>query len=181
MADYFWSDPHFFHKRILEFTDRPYATVEEMNDALLEQWNSTVTKRDRGFLLGDLSFGSRVQTKEILEKLNGQLHVIRGNHDDPIDRYSSMFASYQDYKEIRIDGQKIVLMHFPIESWHGAHKGTWHLHGHCHGSLPDKGIPRIDVGVDAFGRGGPLSFERIKEIMKDRSYMPVDHHSMRAT
>ena len=172
---FFWSDPHWFHDRILEFTKRPFSDLEEMNDTLIYNWNSVVRKHDAGYILGDISFGTRNQTDELISRLNGQIHIIRGNHDDSLDKFASRFASYQDYKEIKVKGQKICLFHFPIESWHGANKGSWHLHGHCHGSLVSTNGPRLDVGVDSVGLF-PISIEEVRERIGDKIWTPVDHH-----
>jgi len=61
-------------------------------------------------------------------------------------------------------------------TWNKAHHGAWHLHGHCHGSLPiDLKIPRLDVGIDPMGYV-PVSYEQISRLMKDRIWTPVDHH-----
>jgi Calcineurin-like phosphoesterase len=85
---WFTSDTHFFHKRILEFTDRPCDSVEEMNEALVRNWNKHVAKGDRVYHLGDFSFGTRSQTEEMIGRLRGQIHLIRGNHDDVLDRFA---------------------------------------------------------------------------------------------
>lgn len=172
---FFWSDPHWFHDRILEFTDRPFDSLEEMNDTLIYNWNSRIRKHDHAYLLGDVCFGNRQETEQLIGRLNGRIHIVRGNHDYSLDRFSYLFESYDDYKEISIGGQKICLFHFPIESWHGALRGSWHLHGHCHGSLDSPNGPRLDVGVDSVGLF-PISFEEVRERVGDKIWTPVDHH-----
>lgn len=179
MADiWFTSDTHFFHKTITWIgRGRPWETVDEMNDALVYNWNQSVQKSDRIYHLGDFSFGNREQTDQIIGRLNGQIHVIRGNHDSGLDRFASRFVSYQQYKEIKVDGQRLVLFHYPIHSWHQVGKGSFHLHGHCHGLLPDSlDRPRCDVGVDAWGFA-PVNYETIRErLLPLVGWRPGDHH-----
>lgn len=71
--------------------------------------------------------------------------------------------------------QPIILCHFPILSWDNMSHGSWHLHGHCHGSLPDTGVKRIDVGVDCHN-WYPISLEQVTKLMALRAVKPVDHH-----
>lgn len=177
MNERFWiSDTHWFHKRILELTNRPFETLEEMNEALVKNWNERVTKSDIVYHLGDFSFGTRAQTEELIGRLRGQIHLIRGNHDEVLDKFRDRFASYQDYKEIRIDGRKIVMCHYPLESWHGAHRDAWHLHGHCHGTLERVMGNRLDVGIDNVGPR-PINLEELTELMDQLpQWVPTDHH-----
>ena len=82
--------------------------------------------------------------------------------------------------KIEDDGAKggfrhLVLFHYPMLTWDRAHYGSWHLHGHCHGSLDPKFVStRMDVGWDVWRR--PISYEDIKRHLKDREYVVVDHH-----
>lgn len=176
---WFTSDTHFWHKSILGFTDRPYSDVEEMNEALIADWNERITKSDIVYHLGDFSFGTRAQTEELIGRLKGQIHLIRGNHDQVLDRFANRFTSYQDYKEIRVDGRKIVMMHYPIESWHGMHRGAWHLHGHSHGGLKRIVGQRMDVGIDVWGR--PINFDEVAAHMATLPpFEAPDHHGQEA-
>lgn len=177
---WFTSDTHFWHKNIIVIgKGRPWDTVEDMNEALIERWNALVNQGDRIYHLGDFSFGNKAKTMEVVRRLRGQIHVVRGNHDHVLDKaqVASMFASYQPYKEIKVEGQRLVLFHYPIHSWHDAHHGALHLHGHCHGGLADDGTkPRMDVGVDTHDYE-PWHISEVLERLQPRlGWLPGDHH-----
>ena len=78
---FFTSDHHFGHGNIIDFESRPFMDVEQMNDQMIEAWNSVVGNDDMVFHLGDFSFLNREKTKGIVSKLNGYKHLIMGNHD----------------------------------------------------------------------------------------------------
>jgi calcineurin-like phosphoesterase family protein len=87
-----------------------------------------------------------------------------------------------NYFEIYVNGRPIVLSHYPILSWNGMGKGSWHIHGHCHGSLYNSEIGKmyyknrvIDVGIECCPE--PLSFEEVKVIMENKTPIAVDHHN----
>lgn len=152
--DYITSDLHVFHKNILKFNPdtRPFNDTTEMREYLVKHWNDTVNPEDTIYHLGDISFGSPEKTTEFLCRLNGNKIFIKGNHDTPqIVKVLRSFGSVYDYKEIKHNGEHIVLMHYPIHHWNRQHHGSLHFFGHCHGSF--KGIGKsIDVGYDAHGR-----------------------------
>lgn len=178
---FFTADTHFGHKAMVErFRPRLGASsVGEHDEMLIDRWNSTVGQRDTVFHLGDLSFHNRAGTTEILSRLNGQIFFIKGNHDKA-SRGGSIVERFEwvgDYKTLRIGEQYIVMFHFPIDSWHMVGRGSWHLHGHCHGNLPPTDRARMDVGVDAHPDFKPFSFEEVSETLKDRKGMPEDHHA----
>lgn len=176
---FFTSDTHFGHERVIVLgRGRPFAGVEEMTEALIAQWNERVTRADRVYHLGDFSFLGRAGTLAVLARLRGRIHLIRGNHDRVLDApaFAGRFESRQDYKELSVGGQRLVLFHYPIASWNGAHKGSWHLHGHCHGSLAeDPAVARMDVGVDCTGYA-PVSFEEVSGRLAGRGWVALDHH-----
>ena len=75
--------------------------------------------------------------------------------------------------------QRIVLCHYALRVWDKSHYGTWALYGHSHGTLPDNPHARaIDVGVDCHDFA-PVSYERVREIMAAKTFVPVDHHGAR--
>jgi calcineurin-like phosphoesterase family protein len=172
---YFWSDSHWGHKRIIELSNRPDSSVEAMDERMIAAWNRTVSYDGVVYFLGDFSFYNPEKTRRIRSRLNGTIHYIRGNHDKSVDKIKDTFESYSDYKEITIEDQKIILCHYPFAEWNGAHKGSWHLHGHQHGNGPRVAIPRLDVGVDCFP-DGPVSYSEVERIMARRIWEPVSHH-----
>ena len=178
---FFTSDTHFFHKNIVHIGDgRPWDNSDEMTEALVENWNQTVGKKDLVYHLGDFSFGNKNQTLAVLQRLNGLKHIIRGNHDGTLDtvvrQNPEIVDSYQTYKEIKVYDQRLVLFHFPILSWHNVHKGVWHLHGHCHGQLRFSGGPLLDVGVDVHDYR-PISYDEVHHLLQDVEPVFFDHHA----
>ena len=171
---FFTSDTHFGHSRMLDF--RPFASTEEMDEALIANWNERVGRGDRVYHLGDFSWSNRERTAEVIGRLNGQIHLVRGNHDKALDRLASMFTSFSEYKTIKVGDQRIVLFHYAMRVWDMSHYGSWHLYGHSHGNLADDpGALSMDVGVDPNGLR-PVSFEEIGERMAGKVFVPVDHH-----
>lgn len=182
---FFTSDTHWWHRSIISHCNRPWLSVEDMNRALIENWNLRIKKDDFVYHLGDFSFGNKNKQIAILEQLNGKKFLIRGNHDyfTRKEDFKKHFEWIRDYYELRlpIEGSKntqtIVLSHYPLLTWNLANHGSWHLHGHDHGSLNylDDETTRYDVGVDC-NNYLPVTLEEIKTIMKSRTYKAVDHH-----
>ena len=82
--NYYISDLHFGHKNIIAFDNRPFKTVEEMDEVLISNWNQTVSEGDHVYILGDLCWGKAKDWPAVLERLSGNKHLIRGNHDIPL-------------------------------------------------------------------------------------------------
>ncbi|OAV42833.1 metallophosphoesterase [Lewinella sp. 4G2] len=172
MAIYFTADTHFGHANILKYTDRPYANAQEMDEALIQNWNDTVGPDDTVYHLGDFSLTSPAKTRKIIARLNGTIHLISGNHESSAHACADQFAWVKDYYELSVPdpdahrGQRhYVLFHYAMRVWNGSHHGTFHLYGHSHGTLPDLPTERsIDVGVDCFS-GHPVSLEKVREIL----------------
>lgn len=81
MTTRFTADLHFGHKNIARFCDRPWADVAEMNENLIARFNSVVAPGDTTYIVGDLSFTSITETISLLDRLNGRLLLVPGNHD----------------------------------------------------------------------------------------------------
>lgn len=185
---FFTSDHHVFHHNVIKYDGRPFKNVYEMNETLVENWNSVVSKDSIVFYLGDLSFGQHSDTKELVDRLNGKIHFILGNHDkfDEIKKLNR-FETISDYINLSVEDsdtprkfQDIMMSHYPILSWDKGHHGSFHLHGHCHGSLAsnpeynwyyDRKV--IDIGVNQHNYY-PLSYQEIKEIMSLKKIS--EHH-----
>ena len=134
---FYISDLHFGHKNIIRYDNRPFKTVEEMNNTLINNWNSVVSDEDMVYILGDISWDNEDKTVEIFNQLKGIKVLIKGNHDN-IKRGSKLvkcFTSIQDYAELYLDKKnKVVMSHYPILFWNGQFRDTVHLYGHVHNS-----------------------------------------------
>ncbi len=163
---WFTSDQHFWHNNIIKLSNRPFASVEEMNETLIANFNSVVKQGDTVFCLGDFSFADKEKTESIYKKLTKcQHHLITGNHDG--DNVSKLPWNWiKPYFELKASGLKFVLFHYPIQSWNGAFRGSIHLHGHSHGHVKSFGIKRMDVGVDCTNYK-PINLDEIIEKLKD--------------
>lgn len=193
---FFISDLHIGHKNVIKFDSRPFVDVDEMHVELINRWNSVVSADDVVFFLGDLAFARDELIKWFIYSLNGKIHFILGNHDKmdhimKFNRWETIHESYTeigvldtDSKESRGFGgyQKIILSHYPILSWNKAHYGSWHLHGHCHGSLVKSNQEYykrkvLDVGCNCIDYT-PLSYEKLKILMNKKIVSTVDHHEI---
>ena len=147
MSDLFLiSDTHFGHKKILEFEkdSRPFSTIEEHDEKLIENWNKTVGKKDVIIHLGDVLFGASAFAS-VLPRLNGIKRLILGNHDSyPSSRYLEFFNSLHGSLEIK----DYLLTHIPVHlSQFRRAKGN--IHGHLHSRIIDG--PYINVSADRIG------------------------------
>ena len=172
MKLYFTADTHFGHSNILRYTKRPYRTVEEMNEALCDNWASVVTDHDHIYHLGDVVFGRNFQEIATLihmvRKLPGRKHLIPGNHDK---KYLNLLSwAFQEVlppiydlnlKQVGKGSQLIVLAHFPLTVWNNSHRGALQFYGHVHGAFCGN-QQQTDVGVDVWNYT-PASFEQIFE------------------
>ncbi len=136
---------------------------------MIDNWNAVVQKGDQVYHLGDFSFKAQQSHIDgILQKLNGEKFLISGNHDSKAVLRSRHWSRVWQYREMKIEGQKIILFHYPMREWNGSWRGAWALHGHCHGNLPvDPHLKSIDIGVDCYDFT-PVSFEQIKEDMSKK-------------
>ena len=131
------SDLHFGHKNILHYDNRPFSTVKDMEDALIENWTMHVESCDTVHILGDFCWGNQSEWARILQQLKGHKVLIRGNHDpvkmsDQVARYLTCMG---EYAEIDDAGRKVVLCHYPIVCFKNHFHGWYHLYGHVHNSF----------------------------------------------
>lgn len=187
--EFFTSDTHWGHGNIIKYSNRPFSSVEEMDVELIKRWNQAVTPQDVVYHLGDFAFADTDRILRILNQLNGRIHLVLGNHDQTIKKSTeikSRFATVRDLMDIWIPDttapggkQHIVLCHFPMISWNKMARGSWMLHGHCHGNLTypfSEGHGKIfDVGSDVWDYA-PVSYERLKREMDSLKIQTLDHH-----
>lgn len=144
---WFTADDHFGHNKVIVYSNRPYQTVEEMNEALIANWNARVDKKDLVWHLGDFCF--RKDAFQFYTRLNGLLKFCRGNHDrEHVLEKLVGSENVHDTAYIRYQGERFWLSHYAHRTWRKSNHGSYHLYGHSHGDLPGLGRS-MDVGVDA--------------------------------
>ena len=186
---WFTSDTHFEHAKIIEYCKRPFKNKDEMTEALIKNWNDLVGQDDIVFHLGDFSWGGSAAWNDVLNRLNGHIHLVLGNHDMKNIRqgYIDKFESVSFQKLIYIDNRGVYLNHYPFLCYGGSYRGKdayWQLFGHVHTckknleGLSDAEVKEIlgkdeyrmkylmptqyDVGVDN-NNFTPVSFWEVKE------------------
>ena len=142
MTIFFTGCTHFGYANIIKLAGRPFASVDEMNEVLIERWNSVVETGDIVYHLGDFSWKNPVP---YWNRLNGRKHLILGNHDDEarIRALNPSAVSVQNYLMLKEGKHRFVLFHYPIDDWDGRWRGSIHLHAHTHSSaLKNPNTPR---------------------------------------
>jgi calcineurin-like phosphoesterase family protein len=157
---WFTSDTHFDHANILKYTNRPWKSVEDMNEGLIATWNAVVQRGDVVYHLGDFAFRRHAY---FASRLNGHINLIEGSHDKMSGKDKKAFTILGPMHTVSGDPD-IIICHYAMRVWPRSHYGTWHLYGHSHGSLPPHGHS-LDVGVDPMGYV-PVSLEKVSVMME---------------
>ena len=179
--NWFTADHHFGHKNIIEYTHRPFDTVEEMDYELIRRWNSVVKPDDEVFHLGDFTFSGGSNAGDYFSRLNGKINILGYSwHHDKQWLNEAKLTGFYSFTGQRIkvlspmavlefpglgDGKwplVIVLCHYPMAVWDRSHYGSMHLHGHSHCLHKSVGLS-MDVGVDCHGFT-PVSLETIVTV-----------------
>lgn len=169
---FFYSDPHFQHHNVIKFCNRPYSNVEEMNEALIRNYNKTVGENDICIWVGDCFWRDKKEAAEIMSRLRGTKILIFGNHDHDkggmISFYKMGFSAVMEEMWLNIAGHDVQIKHYPfrypwwkhlyakLKGWRTkfrsvspVDKGQFLIHGHVHSKEKFKGR-QIHVGVDAW-------------------------------
>lgn len=175
---FFTSDTHFGHANIIKYSNRPYKTADEMDEALIANWNSVVPNDGVVIHAGDVGLTQADKLRKILERLNGIIILVRGNHEKAALANRDRFDSVRDVFSVKVvpDNQEIFISHYAHRVWNRSHHGVWHLYGHSHGTLAD--LPdslSFDVGVDCTDYK-PLTYSEVKKRMQAKTWKPTDHH-----
>jgi len=183
------ADLHFGHTNIIRSNNRPFKTVDQMDAALISKWNNMIDDDDIVYVLGDFTLGNLARAIHYFGKLNGQIYASSNpwHHDSrwiipamkgavtqqvcQTHRGGALTETFIKTKSqlnvilippiyVTTFGDRVIVMsHYPLAVWDRKHHGSFHLHGHCHGS--HKPVGRImDVGVDQHNYM-PVSAERI--------------------
>lgn len=178
MTIWFTSDRHFGHARIIELAKRPFTSVEEMDEALIANHNAKVRAGDIFYDLGDFAFGDH---DRYLSQLNGEGHLLPGNHDhrSRLKKVKGWHKVEEKLVHLKLpDTTELVLCHYALRVWRNSHHGAIHLYGHSHGGLPGDS-KSCDVGVDCpWTRFAPVSLEEIRNHLScfGEHRRHPDHH-----
>ena len=187
MTVWFTSDHHFGHENIIKFCDRPFSSVEEMDEEMIKRWNAVVKDTDTVYHLGDFTLFNGTAASRYFAQLNGMIKVLRNtwHHDKRwIPKHADMASEYRsktgsvvtfeppivvlEFPEYENGSDKysqaLVLCHYPLAVWDRKHYGSWHIHGHSHGQFLQSGLC-LDVGVDDHDFC-PVPLRNVEHIME---------------
>lgn len=167
--NFYISDLHIGHKAIRRLDNRPFSSDEEMNTAIIENWNSTVEDNDTVYILGDYCFKAD-QGYNVLKQLKGHKVLILGNHDRLNDNSKELFDLIENQKEIvdtiEAETRRVILSHYPIASFNKMFRGAIHLYGHVHNN-PDYDVikdyytmasEKLGIEIQAYNCGCMLGY-----------------------
>ena len=169
MNRWFISDTHFSHANIIGYTGRPFQSVNEMNERLIENWNAHIEPKDTVFFLGDFGLGTTDFLSDLCSQLQGQKICIRGNHDGtPAKMHKIGFSLVLESAFIKIGRHQVELVHIPSNPM----LPHFQLHGHVHEKRPNKLIDRqLNLSVEVWDYK-PVSEKAIVAIL-DRADSPT--------
>lgn len=167
---FFTADWHHGSGNIIKYCNRPFSSVEEMNDTLISNYNSVVTKKDKCYFLGDTVWGHK-NYRHVFEQLNGEKFIVLGNHDNE-QCYKKLLIDHVIHgvykvKGITIDNQYVWMSHYCHQVWNNSFHGSFHFFGHSHNTLKFSRGKSCDVGVDRWDYF-PVDFETLYLYLKDR-------------
>lgn len=171
--NYYTSDFHFSHFKIMAYENRPFSNTEEMNDYIIENLNKYIKPKDTLYHLGDFAFCRIEKIIEIRKKIKcKRIVLVPGNHDEFLRKIKrkeiakEYFDIIDNVTVIRENGKKITLCHYPLETFPFQRYGGICLHGHCHGKLKTKIKNRIDVCIDTRKFDGSRLAYTLDEILE---------------
>ncbi len=163
---YFIADTHFNHTNIIKYCNRPFKNTNEMNEYIIEKWNSIVKDDDIVYHLGDVGFGSVQEVQELIKRLKGTKILLRGNHDFKIGTNTWKEIGFLEVYKKRIILNNLILTHSPIEE---IEKNQINIFGHIHDKPLDQKFNKknhICVSCDVIDYT-PVSIEIIKSKQKE--------------
>ena len=177
--NYYISDLHFGHANVIRYDARPFKDVDEMNAALIANWNARVTGEDTVYILGDFIWGRDDKGwPNILKALAGNKVLIRGNHDPrQFSRATQQrFQEITNLKEIKDSGKHVVLCHYPMPFFRaGSAASCYMLYGHVHKTVEYDYLKKLrrEVKANANGYKTPSgNFINVGAMMPWMNYTP---------
>lgn len=158
---FFTGDLHFGHENVIRFDNRPYKSVDEMNEDLIQKWNNKVSPGDIVYVLGDLIWKTYNESAaDLIKRLNGQIILIKGNHDRFLHnaKAKKALSGIKDYDLIDVtlnnnDIKKVFLSHYFTPFYNSHFYGGIHLHAHSHNT--QEHFEELRIAKDLNERGFP--------------------------
>jgi len=170
------SDTHFGHVGVTKFLRedgsklRPFESVEEMDEVMVENWNNVVGDKDRVYHLGDVVINRRAL--QILSRLKGRKVLIKGNHDIfRLEDYLPYFDDIRAYVVKQVNGKRVIMSHIPIHE-QSLGRSDYNLHGHLHAN-------EVMYYVDDFSLYKDRPDTRyINVCVEHTNYTPIELHKV---
>ena len=161
---FFVSDLHFGHENIIRLCKRPFDSIEEMDAALIKNWNRKVKKNDVVYLIGDVVWDKN-KVAYYMEQLSGKKILIAGNHDSTWvkrEECQKHFESVTSYLEAHLNGHPITMCHYPMLEWKSSREETrrklgYLIHGHIHNRVA-KEYRQLFLQFNALNAGVDVNF-----------------------
>lgn len=171
MKNWFIADTHFGHENVIRFDRRPFENAEEMDQVLIENWNSRVADQDVVYILGDFCYRSGRGPMWYLKRLKGRKHLVIGNHDRALINDPGAMACFESAEKMEFMQEQhgpVCLCHFPIAEWNGFYRNSWHIYGHIHNRRNEtyefmKGRERALNAGCMINHYSPVRFEELLE------------------
>lgn len=135
---YFAADFHFGHRNVIEYCNRPFNNVSEMNSQLIKNFNNTVEHDAITYILGDFSFLNTESTKQILKAMKGFKILVKGNHDPKPNSYYRKLGFSEVYDKPIIFRNQFILSHEPINDKLYENSYFINIYGHLHNNAVNR-------------------------------------------
>lgn len=186
MKTFITADLHLGHKHIIEYCNRPFTTIDEMDNDFISRINSMIGPCDRLIIAGDFCLSSHPSVQKYREKIKCKNIVfVLGNHDSR-DKIERVFGKTQTRDIFKMANPNAIVCHYPMTVWDKQHRGYYHFYGHCHSNAEnnlDLIFPErrsMDVGIDniykLYGYYGPIEVNKLVEKLSSRTGYNIDHH-----
>jgi len=140
---HFTSDFHLSHTGVIKFSDRPFKDIIEMDDLIIKNVISPLKEGDDLYFLGDLSWTQDASFKFFNQiPYNVHFHWILGNHEKGWERFKKYCTTIDKMQETVINGNTVIMCHYPMITWNKSHYNSWQLFGHHHAK--SNGCEKID-------------------------------------
>jgi calcineurin-like phosphoesterase family protein len=172
---FFTGDTHFGHSKnkhgyggIIHHANRPFTSIEEHDQFIMDQWNKTVGQKDTIYILGDFAWRNH---NHYIGGLQGKKIMITGSHDKMNQDSIRLFTEYHEGMLVRtVNKIPFVLTHCAMLVWERSHYGAINLHGHSHQRLEERDdVRRMDIGIDGAVNYSPWNIDFIIYKMSEKS------------